>query len=381
MPTFHFLVGTFNTPEINKFTLSIQPYLKHTVHVIHRSNAVGSHSWLHLSEDKHVLYATTWTDPPSLVAYAIKAPNQIHQINRVQTAARSGYVTASNVAVYSVGGASGEVFAIDPSTGGFKITSPERRSYQPLQKLSFVEDIPQQDDGSVMDFGGLRHGAHSADLSPDGRSLYVADIGRNCIFTYSVDPSDGTVTLEEKHLSPRSHDGPRHTWPHPNGRYLYCLQEHSAMVDVFEIGGHGVRLKHVQGVKIIPPEADEKDFWADEVRTSRSSGSKPKYLFTSTRGLEKTQKGYVAAFRLTEEGTIDGGEAGLIAMWETPTSGGWANAIQPGPTVDGIEYLALTDSEDGLVMVLCWDGHNFKEAARTRLDEGAGAATVVWLSE
>jgi carboxy-cis,cis-muconate cyclase len=66
-------------------------------------------------------------------------------------------------------------------------------------------------------------------------------------------------------------------------------------------------------------------------------------------------------------------------MWETPTSGGWANAIQPGPTVDGIEYIALTDSAEGLVMVLSWDGREFKEAARAKLDEGVGPATAVWL--
>jgi carboxy-cis,cis-muconate cyclase len=237
----------------------------------------------------------------------------------------------------------------------------------------------------VMDFGGLRHGAHSVDLSPDRKALYVADIGRNAIFTFSVDPKDGRLTLGEKHISPRSHDGPRHVWPHPGGKYVYCLQEHSSMVDVFEIVAPGPKLKHVQGVKIIPKAEDCKEFWADEVRTSLSDGDKPKYLYASTRGLAKTKMGYVAAFRLLEDGRIDDGgksgkeQDGLLAMWETPTSGGWANAIQPGPTVNGIEYIALTDSEEGLVMVLSWDGREFKEAARAKLDGGVGAATAVWL--
>ncbi len=257
--------------------------------------------------------------------------------------------------------------------------------YNPLQVLNFVEDQPQQDNGGVMDFGGLRHGAHSADMSPDGKALYIADIGRNAIFTYSVDPKDGKLTLGEKHISPRSHDGPRHVWPHPGGKYVYCLQEHSSMVDVFEIVGAGPKLKHVQGVKIIPETESHKEFWADEVRTSLSDGDKPKYVYASTRGLESSKKGYVAAFRLLEDGRIDdagkeGGEqTALLHMWETPTSGGWANAIQPGPTVDGIEYIAITDSEDCMVMVLSWDGREFKEVARAKLDEGAGAATAVWL--
>lgn len=61
------------------------------------------------------------------------------------------------------------MFAIDPKTGGFK-------EGKELQKLDFVDQKGQQDNGGVMDFGGLRHGAHSADLSPDGKLLYIADM-------------------------------------------------------------------------------------------------------------------------------------------------------------------------------------------------------------
>jgi carboxy-cis,cis-muconate cyclase len=390
MPTFHFLVGSFNRSEIYTFAFNVSHDFKPNLHVIHCSPAQAPHSWLHISDNKKVLYATSWTEPPGLAAYAINALNDIKLINSVRTASRSGYVCASDRAVYSVGGASGEVFAIDRATGGFSVsaTAAEKPGgYSPLQKASFVQDQPQQDDGSVMDFGGLRHGAHSADLSPDGKALYVADIGRNAIFTFSVDPTDGRLTLGEKHMSPRSHDGPRHVWPHPGGKYVYCLQEHSSMVDVFEIvAPAGPQLKHVQGVKIIPEAEDCSEFWADEVRTSCSDGNTPKYLYASTRGLAKTKKGYVAAFRLREDGRIDDGgkqsgqgRDGLLAMWQTPTSGGWANAIQPGPTVDGIEYIALTDSDEGLVMVLSWDGRQFSEAARAKLDGGVGAATAVWL--
>jgi carboxy-cis,cis-muconate cyclase len=388
MLTFHFLVGTFNTPHIYTLAFSLSPDSRPHLRIVHRSNAVGSHSWLHLSRDKKRLYATAWTEPPSLVAYAIEAPHEIRQINSVQTASRSGYVCASDQAVYSAGGASGEVFAIDAKTGGFAgLAAGEKSSsiYRPLQVLSFVDETKQKDDGSVMDFGGLRHGAHSADLSPDGRAIYIADIGRNCIWTYSTDPRDGKLTLGEKHISPRSHDGPRHVWPHPSGKYVYCLQEHSSMVDVFEVDEEGTHLKHVQGVRIIPESANENDFWADEVRTSFSNKSKPKYLYASVRGLKEGQKGYVSAFRLLDEGRIDdGGQAGneqaaILDLWESPTSGGWANAIQPGPTVNGVEYIALTDSEEGFVMVLSWDGQEFREVARVKLDDGAGAATAVWL--
>lgn len=175
------------------------------------------------------------------------------------------------------------------------------------------------------------------------------------------------------------------------------------MVDVFTIDPSTSKLSHIQGVRIIPQGLPVGDFWADEVRTSLSStSSSPKYLYASTRGLKQGQKGYVAIYSLLPSGLIasakqvqhgspeakdDQDQGGLLAMYETHNSGGWANAIQPGPTVDGTEYLALTDSEEGLVFVLGWDGKEVKEAGRVNLnderaegDKGVvGAATAVWL--
>lgn len=344
-----------------------------------------------------------------MVAYAVKSPTDITLLGSAPTRARSGYVTASEKALYSAGGATGEVFSLDPTTGNINTPDASSDAMAPnkhvssdvisLQKLEFLDENSQRDDGTVMDFGGLRHGAHSADLSPEGTTLYIADIGRNCIWTYSVDQTTGELTLGEKHISPRSSDGPRHVTPHPSGRYVYCLQEHTSMVDVFFTSDGGVKLKHEQGVRIIPAGEREGDYWADEVRVSLSDGERPKYLYASTRGLEEGKKGWVAVYKLDEDGKIatsvppdssfskqaDSSTAdqtpdnGLLYLWETPTSGGWANAIQPGPTVEGIEYLALTDSEKGLVFVLSWNGREIKEVARTKLDEGAGAATAVWL--
>ena len=421
MSTFDFVVGTFGTPYI--FTLRFVPDTEQSsLKVVKQHEGLGSHSWLHLNPPNEAgirnLYATAWTEPSSLAAYAVHSSTDIELLNTVETNSRSGYVCASSTHVYSAGGATGEVFAID-SRGGPFTSGPQTNGHingtaktiiQPVQKLDFVDTTGQRDDGSTMDFGGLRHGAHSADLSPDGKLLYIADIGRNCIWTYSVGPSPSAkdhMTLAEKKISPRKHDGPRHVWPHPNGKYVYCLQEHSSVVDVFEVVKScdgSIKLVHRQGVRIIPQGQAVNEFWADEVRTSLSNGKTPKYLYASTRGLKEGRKGYVAVYALTADGLVDGAEivpedfdsaskewrdddqAGLLCMYETVTSGGWANAVEPGPTVDGVEYIAMTDSEEGYVFVLAWDGKEVKEAARVNLNDGTdaskgkhGAATAVWL--
>lgn len=414
---YDFIVGTFSTPTL--LTLRFVPQSEEratsgslTVHKQHK--AIGSHSWLILSKDKRYLYATAWTSPPRIAAYELFQGDDLKLIGTARTRSRSGYVCASDTHVYSAGGASGEVFMLDKRTGSFLSprivngATDNRQSIDvaPLQTLSFLEDHSQRDDGSVMDFGGLRHGAHSADLSPDGRLLYIADIGRNCIWTYKISATGGRqqhLRLASKTISPRPHDGPRHVHPHPSGKIIYCLQEHSGIVDVFEVGQSvsedmtSTTLRHIQAVPTIPADADCRDFWADEVRTSLSDGHAPKWLYASTRGLSESQKGYVSVYALNADGLIvdapiidthrrseKPAHAAVRAMYQTATSGGWANAIQPGPTLNGTEFIAMTDSEVGYVFVLSWDGTAIKEAARVNLNDGNrggkhGAATAIWL--
>ncbi|KAK6433105.1 hypothetical protein LTR95_010722 [Oleoguttula sp. CCFEE 5521] len=359
-----------------------------SLRISHASSAIGKHSWLSLSQARSnrtkTLYATAWTEPPSLAAYAIDDDHNVRYLNSKDVRSRSGYVCASTTHLYSSGGSTGEVFALDQDGSISDL----------VQELSFASDDEARPSSNLHgDFGGLRSGAHSVDLSPDGRSLYVADIGRNCIWTYSINATSSSgndsphLTLGRKQISPRHNDGPRHTTPHPDGKILYSLQEHSSMVDLFAVADDGVALTHLLGVKIIPEDEDPKDYWADEVRVSTTvpgSNERPKYMYASTRGLKAETKGYVAAFALRSDGTLAHERA--LCIWQTPTSGGIANAIEPAPRSGGdeVEYLALTDSEEGLVMVLSFDGGVVKEVARVALgktDDGQviQAATAVWL--
>ena len=384
-----FIVGTFNHSAL--YTLHFEPPTendKASLSIVCDSPAISPHSWLSLSKSKKFLYCTAWTKPnPSIAAYSVKrGGRELQFLNAKPVNALSGYVCTNDRHVFSVGGPTGEVFLIegDGSIGPL------------IQELDFAtgqgENMSEKR-GEVPhgSYGGLRHGSHSVDLSPDGRSLYVADIGRNCIWTYSVkkskDLSAKPLELGSKHISPRSHDGPRHTWPHPKGKILYSLQEHSSMVDVFSIAEDGTTLEHKQGVKIIPADKDPKLYWADEVRLSTGpDGEKPRYMYASTRGLESHTKGYVAVFPLNADGTLASETA--IDIWETPTSGGMANAIEPAPWKKGQnedeEFLAMTDSEEGCVFILSFNGKSIKEVTRLNLgktDEAKvmGVATAVWL--
>lgn len=447
---FRLIVGTFNTPEL--FLLSFHPE-SNTLQVDAICSAVGNHSWLGLDASHTILLATCWTEPPGIAAYRLAdGGTNVKLLGTQQVQSRSGYVTANRRAgrssrAYTAGGPSGEVLQLDGKTGRLMATLQQMdyitgavrttekgnallaasasQTAQSAIAMSAVNDDGRADADNVMDFGGLRHGAHSADLSPDGRLLYVADIGRNCVWVHDVD-EQGLLGPAEKVVSPRSNDGPRHVWPHPAGRYVYVLQEHSCMVDVFRVRSpteqSDARLVWIQGVRIIPGDQDEKLYWADEVRTVASSvgqhNHQPDLLVASTRGLQSGTKGYVALFAMTAEGLVDTSHAsgrpngnvnhaghphGWLDLWQTPTSGGWANAIEPcarplhPPRTSLLDkarrnegqYMALTDSEQGLVMVLAVERDSkgaaqLVEVARLSLGKTSagkvrGAATAVWL--
>lgn len=337
---------------------------------------MGAHSFLALAQDQRTLYATSWTEPPAICAYSVPVTQSdpLNLLNSLVTKSRSGYVACSATTVYSAGGASGECYTINPD--GFLKSE--------LQQLKFVDSAGQKDNGSVMDFGGLRHGAHSIDLSHDGTEAYVADIGRNCVFTYLVNATTGALEHQQKFLAPEEGDGPRHTTTHPKLPYLYVVQEHSSRIDTYlrTKSSSGVILKLISRANQLPSNENATDFWSDEVRSS--TGADPKYLYASTRGLTPATKGYITIYTLND-GIPD---PTPLKIYQTETSGGWANAIEPAPmTVSGLEVLALTDSEAGTVKVLTFDGAEVREVGSVELPRERdangtivipGAATAVW---
>ena len=178
------------------------------------------------------------------------------------------------------------------------------------------------------------------------------------------------------------------------------------MVDVFELVGEkgDRRLEWRQAGKILPDGYDAQDFWADEVRLSpAANGSYPEYLIASTRALKPETEGYVSIYKLDSSGLIDSPNASNadftgcepLDTFQTPTSGGLANAGGPAPLLprskEGNEeecHFALTDSETGLLLVLRIAGKGdeakIREIAKLQFEKVDGEkvrqlATAVWL--
>lgn len=77
---------------------------------------------------------------------------------------------------------------------------------------------------------------HAAVLSPDGRYLFVPDLGTDKVNIYTVDfgKSNPLAPADPAFISVKSGSGPRHFTFHPNGKFAYLIQEITGEVTVFD---------------------------------------------------------------------------------------------------------------------------------------------------
>jgi 6-phosphogluconolactonase len=76
---------------------------------------------------------------------------------------------------------------------------------------------------------------HSAVLSPDNKFLLVADLGTDKVHTYRFIPGgkDALAPADPAFVNTKAGAGPRHLTFHPNGKFVYVVNELDGSVDAF----------------------------------------------------------------------------------------------------------------------------------------------------
>ncbi len=108
--------------------------------------------------------------------------------------------------------------------------------------------------GSFAVSGHDRPHAHMIQADPAGRFVLHADLALDRIFVWRFDAQKGTLTPNDPPavaLPPG--DGPRHFHFHPNGRWLYSVQEEGSTVVLFDYDAATGRLTARQTVSTLPP--------------------------------------------------------------------------------------------------------------------------------
>ena len=123
--------------------------------------------------------------------------------------------------------------------------------------------------------------AHSALPSPDGGYVLVNDLGLDCIHIFGLDRASAKLSPHGKwQAHPGS--GPRHLAPHPNGRWIYSINELSSTVDLlYWDAGKGVLTAH-SSIATLPAGTNDREARACELVFSPDL----RFLYASNRHQE-----------------------------------------------------------------------------------------------
>ena len=96
--------------------------------------------------------------------------------------------------------------------------------------------------------------AHMIESDPSGRFVLHVDLGLDQILIWKFDEEKGTLAANDPpFVSLPPGDGPRHFHFHPNGLWLYSLQEEGSTVVLFEYDSDKGQLKERQTISSLPP--------------------------------------------------------------------------------------------------------------------------------
>jgi 6-phosphogluconolactonase len=128
---------------------------------------------------------------------------------------------------------------------------------------------------------------HSMHLSPDNRFLLVNDLGSDQISVFAIDADSAHLGPPALFTNDRPGSGPRHLAFHPNGRWVYSINEIDSTIDLFlwtttssRTAPQGLLVKANTGTKTIEPKFPAAKNTASEIAVSPDGH----YLYASNRG-------------------------------------------------------------------------------------------------
>lgn len=108
--------------------------------------------------------------------------------------------------------------------------------------------------GSFSISGHDRTHAHMIQADPTGRFVLHVDLGQDKIFVWKFDAERGALTANEPDaVSLPPGDGPRHISFHPNGRWMYSIQEEGSTIVRFDFDAATGRLTERKTISSLPP--------------------------------------------------------------------------------------------------------------------------------
>jgi 6-phosphogluconolactonase len=160
--------------------------------------------------------------------------------------------------------------------------------------------------------------AHMIAADPSGRFIISTDLGLDKIVVWKFDERAGVLSANDPaSIALPPGDGPRHFAFHPNGRWLYSLQEEASTIVLFDYDAAQGRLALRQSLSSLPPGFAGSSF-SSEIMVSRDG----RFVYAANRLHDG-----IACFSIGETGT-------LTFIGEEWTRGDYPRSFNFDPTGD-----------------------------------------------
>jgi 6-phosphogluconolactonase len=267
-------VGTFSSPlrDVLKTQVDLPPGNGRGIHVFRADRATGaltpagvhemgtSPSCLALNASGTRLYSTNETDrvgedkEGTVSAFAVdRADGRLEPLNTVSSGGAgptfaSVHPSGRFLLVANYQGGSVAVLSILPD-GRLGAATDVKKDAGEIGPTRATSGPP----GSFAFSGHDRTHAHMIRADPSGRFALHVDLGLDRIFVWKFDEETGVLTPgDPPAVALPPGDGPRHLAFHPNGRWLYSIQEEGSTIMMFDYDATTGRLAARQTISTLP---------------------------------------------------------------------------------------------------------------------------------
>jgi 6-phosphogluconolactonase len=138
--------------------------------------------------------------------------------------------------------------------------------------------------------------AHWAGFSPDQKFAFVPDLGLDQVVIYKVDTASAKLTPHGSGVVPPG-GGPRHMKFHPNGKWIYVLNELDLSISLFDWDASAGKMTLRQTIASVSKEELSKLQFSScsEIRVHPNG----KYIYSANRGHDS-----VSVFKLADDGSM-----------------------------------------------------------------------------
>ena len=340
-------------------------------------------SFAQAADNKYIVYVGTYTGADSKGIYAYRFNAVTGEVNAIGLAAESESPSflaahANGKFLYAVneidqfdGEKSGSIsaFSIDRTNGKLTLLNrvssrgggPAHLSLDKTGKYVLVANygggsvaaFPIQDGGrldpasSFVQHTGSsanperQEGPHAHEIvaTDDNRFVLVPDLGLDKILIYRFDAAKGRLTPNNPAFAKTDPGaGPRHVALHPNGRFVYVVNEMQSTVTVFSYDAHAGSLGRIEQITTLP-----KDFTEENDTAEILTDAKGRLLYVSNRGRDS-----IAVF------AIDPQKGTLTPLQDIATGGKTPRNFAIDPTG---AWLFAANQESNNIMLFRIDGH------------------------